>query len=270
MPLIDLPAVVAAGAHAAGAHAAAVTSPGTILLLALILALVHLVGTRLPLFRVVPLHRWTSFAGGVSLAYVFLEVFPELAAHQAHLLESGLAPGFLENHTYLMALAGLVSFYSLDIFRLRQRRAEAAAGQVVPEGTVVRATFWIRITAFAVLNLIFGALLDEVSHLSLLSCGLFVLAVVLHFFVIDTSVQEVDARLFHRYGRWLLAGAVLLGSLLGLLAPPDSALLTVVWSFLAGSVILNVLRRELPEANHTCYRSFLAGCGLFAAILFLA
>ena len=37
------------------------------------LALVHLIGTRLPLFSIIPLFRWTSFAGGVSITYGNLE-----------------------------------------------------------------------------------------------------------------------------------------------------------------------------------------------------
>jgi len=72
------------------------TAPGVTLLLAMVLAMVHVLGTRLPVFRFAPLFRWASFAGEVSIAYAFLEVFPELAAHQAH----------------LMALLGLVSFYT--------------------------------------------------------------------------------------------------------------------------------------------------------------
>lgn len=74
-------------------------------------------------------------------------------------------------------------------------------------------------------------------------------------------MQEWGERLYARYDRWLL------GAVLGLASPLGSSLLALTWSFLAGSVIRNVLRRKLPEANRTCYLSFLSGCGAFALIL---
>ncbi len=51
-------------------------SPG--LILAIALALVHSFASQLPIFSIIPKFRWLSFAGGVSLSYVFLEIFPEL------------------------------------------------------------------------------------------------------------------------------------------------------------------------------------------------
>ena len=48
------------------------------LVLAVGLALIHAFVSRLNIATVIPEHRWMSFAGGVSIGYVFLEVFPEL------------------------------------------------------------------------------------------------------------------------------------------------------------------------------------------------
>jgi hypothetical protein len=87
-------------------------SPG--LILAIALAIVHGFATRLPIFVIVPRFRWTSFAGGVSLSYVFLEIFPELSHTQEELQHSEiLLVQFLENHVYILALS--ITFDFSDI-----------------------------------------------------------------------------------------------------------------------------------------------------------
>ncbi len=49
------------------------------LLMALFLAAVHLFSGRLYFLDSVPRSRWLSIAGGVSVAYVFVNLLPELA-----------------------------------------------------------------------------------------------------------------------------------------------------------------------------------------------
>jgi hypothetical protein len=52
------------------------------LILALAFALIHLFIGRMHVLSVTPRSRWLSAAGGVAVAYVFLHLLPELAAHQ--------------------------------------------------------------------------------------------------------------------------------------------------------------------------------------------
>ncbi len=49
------------------------------LIAALGLAAVHLFAQRMRFIALVPRSRWLSAAGGVSVAYVFVHVLPELA-----------------------------------------------------------------------------------------------------------------------------------------------------------------------------------------------
>ncbi|WP_226480697.1 universal stress protein [Natrinema amylolyticum] len=50
---------------------------------ALALALVHLFAGRLGFSGPIPRSRWLSFAGGVSVAYVFVHLLPEVGAAAA-------------------------------------------------------------------------------------------------------------------------------------------------------------------------------------------
>ena len=74
------------------------------LILAICLALIHGFVAELPIFSIIPRFRWISFAGGVSLSYVFLEIFPELSHAQEELQHSELELlKYLENHVYILA-----------------------------------------------------------------------------------------------------------------------------------------------------------------------
>ena len=238
-------------------------NPG--LILAIALALVHVFATKLPIFSLIPRFRWTSFAGGVSLGYVFLEIFPELSHSQEELQHSDiLLVQYLEKHVYILALIGLIVFYGLDLLALRAKSLKQSTPEKEHNSSAI---FWIHISGFAILNLIFGYLLQDLSEHSLTACILFFLAVALHFFIIDDNLREHQQSLYDQQGRWFLVGAIILGAIIGQVAHLNEAAIALIWSFLAGSIILNVLKRELPDEKETCFGSFISGTALFATLL---
>jgi hypothetical protein len=53
-------------------------------------------------------------AGGISVAYVFIHLIPELSAGQETLARaSESVVGFFEYHVYLVSLVGLMTIYGL-------------------------------------------------------------------------------------------------------------------------------------------------------------
>ena len=240
-------------------------NPG--LILAIALALVHGFATRLPIFSLVPRFRWTSFAGGVSLSYVFLEIFPELSHTQEELQHSNiLLVQYLENHVYILALIGLMVFYGLNFLAIKAKSLKQSKSAIVSVDSTV---FLIHIGAFALLNVIFGYLLQDLSQHSLIACILFFTTVALHFFIIDDNLREHQKSLYDKYGRWILVGAIVLGATIGQVTQINEAAVAIIWSFLTGSIILNVLKRELPDEKESCIGSFIAGTVLFSMLLLL-
>lgn len=237
------------------------------LVLAVGLALIHAFVSRLNIATVIPEHRWMSFAGGVSIGYVFLEVFPELSHNQAELEHSAIPlMAYLENHVYLLALLGLLVFYGLDLLALTSRRLNRTINSRDSTGTAI---FWLHITAFAVLNGIFGYLLQDLAAHSVLRCILFFVAVALHFFIIDHNLRGHHKTPYDRQGRWLLTAAIMVGAIAGQATHLNEAAISIVWSFLAGSIILNVLKRELPDEQKSCFGSFVGGAALYTGLILL-
>ncbi len=118
--------------------------------MAIALALVHLFAGKLRFLETTPRNIWLSFASGVSLAYVFVHILPELSQAQKTITGvMGEAVLFLEHHVYLLALLGLAAFYGLERAALvsRQRNQKAGKGDV----TETR-VFWLHVVSFALYN----------------------------------------------------------------------------------------------------------------------
>jgi hypothetical protein len=245
--------------------------------LAVGLAAVHLFGRRLRFLDGLPRSRWLSFSGGVSVAYVFVHLLPEIGAMGAHIGEQPIGIGFLERHVYLVALAGFLVYYGVE------RMAKTGASEVgADEGDETSETgetgeasgeaegvFWLHVGSFAAYNLLVGYLLvhrEESGVASLVSFGV---AMALHFLVNDWGLYHHHGDAYHRWGRWLLAGAVLGGTAGGLLTHVDPGVLAALFAFLAGGVILNVIKEEVPAERESRFPAFAAGTVLYAAVLLL-
>lgn len=237
-----------------------------ILLTVLLFVLVHVFGGRLAFLAGTPRSVWLSFAGGVSVAYVFVHLLPELAEHQETIGERARDSGLLgsaESHAYLIALLGLALFYGLERFARTaggRREGDGKAGTPLP-------VFWIHLGSFALYNVLIGYLLVHREEADLRGLIIYAVAMSLHFVVNDQGLRDQHGQTYHRYGRWLLAVAPVAGFLLGIGIEVSPLLLSALFAFLAGGVILNVLKEELPEERKSRFWAFAGGAALYSALL---
>ncbi|MHA6347082.1 ZIP family metal transporter [Roseivivax sp. CAU 1761] len=229
---------------------------------ALLFALVHIFIGRLHLLDRTPRSRWLSAAGGVAVAYVFLHILPELAEHREVLAETEALPGFLaEPMVFLVALAGLVAFYGLSKLAAHwRRRAEDPDSET--EGA-----FWLHLGSFAVYNLIVGYLLLHREETGLGSLLIFGAVMSLHFVTADFGLRHDHRHRYDSVARWILAGAVLGGWALGTAIEVPESGVAVLFAFLAGGMVLNVLKEELPEERESSFLPFLKGTAGYSLLL---
>ena len=231
----------------------------------LFLGLVHIVAGQWHWIERVPERQWLSFGAGISIAYVFVEVLPKLSYGQATLAgTAGKLSQALGQEVYLFALVGLVTFYSLEVFAKRSRVANR--GQTGEDCTSPGA-FWVHTSSFALYNALLGYLLREAEHQGLLNCTLLFFALMLHFTVNSHALRSHHKALYNRFGRWLLALAVVGGYVVGTLYMLDKASIAILWAFVAGGLILNVIKDELPQHRETSLGAFLTGMSGYAALL---
>ncbi|CAN5657958.1 hypothetical protein BH24DEI1_BH24DEI1_08740 [soil metagenome] len=243
-------------------------------------ALVHCFASALHKLQPLPRRDWFSAAGGVAVAYVFLHLLPELEHHQ-RALEGSDWPILeaLTHHAYLLALAGLALFYGLERAIKRSKRASEDGGDAKSSGSEYgssedsssedssseRRDFWLHIGAFALYNALIGYLLlgaEDPRELLL-----FAAAMALHFVVNDDALRNHHEAQYDRLGRWVMAAGVLAGWGFGAVVDLGEAGLAAIFAFLAGGIVLNVLKEELPEERESRFLSFVGGAALYALLL---
>jgi hypothetical protein len=204
------------------------------LLTILVLAIVHLVAGTTAVLGLKWGPRALSAASGVSVAYVFLDLMPDLAEQQNLIERVGLFPG-LDRHIYILALVGLTVSLWVETASRESRRRRRAIGEPDQTGT---AAFWLSIVSFMVLNA---------------AIGYFAVAMGLHFLANDHSLVEHHGERYQRIGRWLLVAGLITGWLIGTLPAveirPD--ILALVLAYIAGGTIMNILRHELPDTDRS-------------------
>ena len=82
--------------------------------LIVIIASVHIFAHKVTILDELPRKKWLSFAGGVSVALVFVHILPELHRMQDSIEHHSLLPGNVEHDLYMIALAGILLFYGLE------------------------------------------------------------------------------------------------------------------------------------------------------------
>lgn len=237
------------------------------------LVAVHVVTPFLRFLEGTPRSVWLSLAGGVSVAYVFVHLLPELASGEAHIRRVAGAT-FAERHVYLIALLGLAVFYGLDRMaktaRSRREGVPVRGGRGA-EGAAQAGTgpavFWIHMGSFAVYNALVGYLLLHREANTPGALAFFAVAMALHFVVTDYGLNEDHKAPYRRVGRWVLAGAVVAGFLVGVATEVSGAVIAVLTAFLGGGVILNVLKEEVPSERQSRFWAFAAGMAGYAALL---
>ena len=232
------------------------------------LAIVHLFSGRVRFLDVLPRSRWLSAAGGISVAYVFVHLLPDLAEEQEAIREVvGGRFNFLEYHVYLVALVGLSTFYGLERAAKTSRQRQRSVGREDSTGAKV---FWLHTASFALYNALIGYLILHREEPGFQSLMLFTFAMGVHFVINDFGLRKDHKGAYDRLGRWVLAVSIFLGWGIGLFFEISEAALGVLFGFLAGGVVMNVLKEELPEERESSFWAFALGAAAYAGILLIA
>lgn len=238
----------------------------TILLSLLVLgvALVHLLPDELPSISIVSRRSILSAAGGISIVYAFLHLFPELDTRRATLDGVDIVGTTLTaQHIYLLVFVGIALFYGLEriaaISRTDEFTREFGSGTDEP-------VFWIHIGGFVIYNAFIGYVLVQ-GETGTENTVLFAFAMAFHLFGNDEAMEQHHRELYNRFGRWILAASVVVGAAIAVVYTLGDAAFTILLGFLTGGVIFNAIKDELPRTRESRFWAFAVGSVVYAAIL---
>ena len=209
--------------------------------------------------------RFQSLAGGLAVAYVFARLLPDLAkpATAARADLPGGLFGLLEDHAFLVALAGLLLYFAvLDWAQDQDRREERQEGR-----TPTPWPFWASGVLYLVFNLFVGYLLVHQVRPGPTELVLYTVALAARYLTGEIALRDQDPRVYDRLGRWVLAAAVLVGWGIGVATDFGDAAVSVFSALLAGSIILTSLKQQLPGSGRVRLPVFGGACIAFTALL---
>lgn len=235
-------------------------------IITLVFIIIHISTSYLEFLDKIPRSRFLSIAGGVAVSYVFIQILPELSEHQSS-IEEMLDSRFLtslENHIYIIALLGLVVFYGLE--RMSKLSKE---NNLEDENSATDGAFWVHLTTTTIYNTIIGYLLLNRENDDFISLSLYGSALALHFFVVNHGLRQHHRKIYDKYGRWILSFGSFIGFLIGYTMEVNELFISILFSFLAGGIILNILKEELPEERKSSFGAFLIGSIGYSILLLL-
>ncbi len=225
---------------------------------------VFLFGRRLQFPKWAHRRRVVSLFGGMTIAYIFMHLLPAL--HGGAILLSDTSsdgwPPPAEVRVFGLAMVGFIAFWGLEMMVWRYARRgdySKERGPLMLYFGGLAAYTW----------LITYVLVDPVEEgHSLL--WLYAVAMVVHFLALSYSLQRDYGSYYESVGAKLLAGAALLGWIVGLLVHLPLAAVVLLGGLVAGGVIMNSILMELPREKEGLFIPFLTGAlGYGVVLLFL-
>ena len=209
--------------------------------------------------------RWVSAAAGVSVAYVFVDVLPELGALNRVLVEAGGGESalFAEQRIYFLVLVAFVVMYGLQHFVIQSRRREGSeSGHEHADSA-----YALQLAGFAAYAALIGYLLVERAEDGPATLATYAAAMAIHFVIVNHSLAEEHGEPYGRRGHWWLAGSVVAGCLAGMLLPLSEVAFARLFAILAGGVTMTSLGAELPEDRRGRFWPFCIGAVAYAFLL---
>lgn len=228
-------------------------------------SMVHFSSKYMKFLTYIPRSRLLSVASGISVAYVFVHLLPELKEHQESIEGTGSTEIFryLDSHVYIFAMLGLCAFYGIEK-AVKHSQKKARKGK---EEQRTAGLFWLHMSTFFIYNMLIGNLLVHGEFENLKEWLIYFFALSVHFISNDHGLRQSHEKIYDRYGRWVLTLSILIGWAIGVLTKVSEMVIAFLFATLAGGVILNVLKEELPEDRESNFGAFIAGVVGYTIIL---
>jgi hypothetical protein len=225
-----------------------------VLIATLILTLAHMFGPNIRRLLRRNGHLVSSFGGGIAVAYVFLQLFPEIEHVHHH----------LGDRIHLITLASFLIFFAIELRILSQSPAEQEGTRANSEARI----FWLHIAVSWLYTamVIFALPSDATENTGSVVVGS--LAIGLHLIYKDYVLRTHHARDFEEAGRYLLALAPLFGWFIRSITTPSDAVFDLFVAVLAGFLMQNVFRDELPHQENARLSWLFSGAALYTLLVF--
>ncbi len=212
-----------------------------------------------------------SFSGGIGAAFVFFDLLPILVESRTHFQAvfggNPLVVPFLEEMVFATAFLGFIVFFMLDYAAVYSRRKRAVEEREdITKVTASKPVFVVHLANLMMLSFLVSYVVRFEVRVDVLFVVLYSIAISLHFFVADEAMEDHYGEFFVSYGRYALAPIPLIAWFTSVFLPERRSEAYVLLAFIAGAVLFNVIRDEVPKAGGREPAAFIAGAFIYAII----
>lgn len=191
-----------------------------------------------------------SLAGGVTVAFVMLDLFVDLAegSGEAHAIVRG-GPEPVHTTAVLLLVGVVATFVTAAIVAHQARHRHV-----------------VELAPHLGYSLLVGAALVEEAHEGLFALALFWVVITIHLAVVDHGFSH---RFHLEHRRWTTiarALAIIVGALVWHAAEPPLGVFHVVLALVAGGTLLMAFRDEIPAPEEANVGALVAGAAVFTLL----
>ncbi|WP_040983929.1 hypothetical protein [Oceanobacillus jeddahense] len=232
----------------------------------IILITIHLLTNQILPSDRIKRDRWLSLSGGIAAAYIFVYVLPAFHEEQASLEDTdGLA---MESELYFVGLIGMLLFFGIQNLVNRSLNRSENKSDEAETKVIERRVFWVQIFFFSIYNMLISFVVIQ-SQVQGVQVAFYSSAIGLHFFAVAHDMWRENSEMYNKYGRYVLAAGIVVGWLVGSFVTFDTLILAIIFSFISGAMILNVIKYEMPAEREAHFKWFLTGAIGYSLIVLM-
>jgi hypothetical protein len=218
--------------------------------LSVLLGLIHYLGESLKIAKGGNQYRIISFAAGISIGYLFLDLLPLTYNAADHLKKS----------TFIFLLLGFIAVHLTEKYFYQHARGDRLFIQL----------HVIHFVTFFMYYFIVGCVLVDLIHQEMYQGILFIIPVSLHAGLSTASLSDIHSRFIaHLPEKILLAMAPILGSIMAALVKFPPVVHGIFISGISGVLLYVFVKEFLPDREKGKPLFFLVGVAVFWAIMFV-
>lgn len=224
--------------------------------------MIHVNSRRLRLYKITT-QQFTSFVGGISVAYLVFYLLPSLSHYHSDVAKMFNLTIAHSNHLLIGAvLIGGALYYILER-ALQTTKITMSLKEKEGRYNV----FWTHIASYFGYNFIVGILLSQQNFETIVTAIFYLIAIGIHFLTNDWVLRHHFKEQYDAYGRKIICSAVLFGLAFGMLFPIHQAVTGLLEAVIAGSMIINAVKDELPHCKGKGFPPFFMGLAIYPVIL---
>lgn len=223
------------------------------------LALINFFGIYLFPRDRVSSQKWFSFSSGIAITYFFMYLLPSLNKRQDTLRVDWLDLA-LPSEIYVISLLGFTVFYGT----MRVVRTPYFKDETIDQNV----SYWLQVTLLTA-YMSFSAYVVTATSVTFVARSFYATALGVHFLAVGHDLYRHYGERYIRQGRYLLSGGIVVGGFFSRFVELPSHIEAILFAFVAGAMILNIVKFELPADRNLHFRTFVLAVVSYGGLLLL-